>query len=89
MSDESSRTNGLFLPYPLLGLILTLVLALGGGLIGIYAQVSSMNATMLMRDADSREQIKSLREENKLLSMYITDLRERVIRQEEQRKGSN
>lgn len=89
MSDEASRANGLFLPYPLLGLILTLVLALGGGLIGIYAQVSSMNATMLMRDADSREQIKSLREENKLLSMYITDLRERVIRQEEQRKGNN
>jgi hypothetical protein len=89
MADEMSRTNGLFIPYPLLGLMLTLVLALGGGLIGIYAQVSSMNATMLMRDSDSREQIKALHEDAKLQAMYIADLREKIIRLEERKKGNN
>lgn len=89
MADEANRTNGLFLPYPLLGLILTLVLALGGGLIGVYAQLQSMQATMLMRDADAREQLKALRDETKLQSMLIADLREKIIRLEERKKGGS
>ena len=52
MSEEASRTGGVFLPYPLLGIMLTLVLTLGGGIIGMYVKVDTMNSTILMRDAD-------------------------------------
>src|ERR1700754_1372275 len=52
MADEVSRTSGVFLPYPLLALVITLVMALGGGIIGLYSQLSAMNTTLIMRDAD-------------------------------------
>lgn len=89
MSEEANRTGGLFLPYPLLGILMTLILALGGGIIGLYTQLSAMQTTMLMRDADSREQLKSLRDEAKLQSMYISDLREKIIRLEERKKDGS
>lgn len=87
MSDEAKQTGGVFLPYPLLGILMTLILALGGGIIGMYVKVDTMNATILMRDADQREQLKALRDEQKLQSMYMSDLREKIIRLEERKKG--
>lgn len=79
MSEEASRTGGLFLPYPLIGLLLTLTLALGGGIIGLYAQVTTMNATILMRDSDHREQIKELKNKLELQELYTKDIREKLI----------
>lgn len=83
MADEMQRTSGVFIPYPLLGILLTLTLALGGGLIGLYATVTTMNATMIMRDADRAAQQKSMQDKLDLLNIYITDLREKEIRREE------
>lgn len=90
MSDEAQRTHGLFLPYPLLGIMLTLVLALGGGIIGLYVKVDTMGTVMLMRDADHREQVKDLKNKNELLEMYIHDIRELLAADGKlKKKGSN
>jgi uncharacterized protein YcfJ len=86
MAEEAQRTNGLFIPYPLLALIMTMALALGGGLIGLYAQVSTMNATILMRDSDRADQLKKLENKLELTNEYVRDLREKQIRQEEREK---
>lgn len=87
MADEASRTGGVFLPYPLLGLLLTLTLALGGGLIGLYATVTTMNATMLMRDADQREAIKELKNKLELQEMYTRDIRETLAARGDLKQG--
>lgn len=86
MSEEAARTGGIFLPYPLLGIIMTLVVALGGGMIGLYSQLSAMNATMIMRDQDAQRRIDDLKKQMELQGVYMSDLREKVIRLEE-RKG--
>lgn len=79
MSEEASRTGGLFLPYPLIGILMTLVLALGGGIIGMYVKLDTMNATMIMRDADHREALKKLENKSDLQELLIRDLREKQV----------
>ena len=86
MSEEASRTGGVFLPYPLLGIMLTLVLTLGGGIIGMYVKVDTMNSTILMRDADQREALKEIRNKLELQELLTRDLREKQVRQEEREK---
>lgn len=83
MSDESNKTSGVFLPYPLLGILMTLVLALGGGIIGLYAQLTAMNATMIMRDADHRREQQQNWEKIEQLQVYIHNDRERIGKLEE------
>src|SRR6476469_5660747 len=89
MSEEAVRTNGVFLPYPLLGIMLTLVLALGGGIIGMYVKVDTMSSVILMRDADQREQVKKLENKLDLQEMYIRDIRETLAARGELRKGKS
>lgn len=79
MSDEANKTSGLFIPYPLLGLLMTLVLALGGGLIGLYTQMSSMQTTLILRDADAQRQIHDLKEKLDQMEIYLHNDRERLI----------
>lgn len=78
MSDEASRTGGVFLPWPLLGIVMTLVLALGGGLIGLYSQLSAMQTTLLMRDADYRREQQQAWEKIEQLQVYIQNDREKL-----------
>lgn len=87
MSDEAVRTGGLFLPYPLLGIMMTLILALGGGIIGLYVKVDTMGAVMLMRDADHREQVKDLKNKLELQELYIHDIREMLAARGELKKN--
>lgn len=79
MADEAQRTGGVFIPYPLLGIMMTLILALGGGIIGMYVKVDTMNATILMRDADQREMVKELKNKAELQDLLIRDLREKQV----------
>lgn len=79
MSDEAKQTGGVFLPYPLLGILMTLILALGGGIIGMYVKLDTMNATMMMRDADHREALRKLENQNDLQELLIRDLREKQV----------
>lgn len=87
MADEASRTGGVFMPWPLLAIVMSLIMALGGGIVGLYSQLSAMQTTMIMRDADFQQRVKELKEKSDLQSMYINDLREKIIRLEEHRKG--
>lgn len=87
MSEEALRTNGVFIPYPLLAIIIGLVLALGGGIIGMYVKLDTMNATMLMRDGDRSEQLRKLEEKLDLANVYIHNLREAEVRREEREKN--
>lgn len=90
MSEEAVRTNGVFLPYPLLGIMMTLILALGGGIIGLYVKVDTMGAVMLMRDADSREAVRKLENKLELQEVYIHDIREMLAADGKLKKrGSN
>ena len=89
MADEANRTSGLFLPYPVLGFLLTLTMALVAGLVGLYSQMATMQTTMILRDTTYQQQVKELKEKVDLQGMYITDLREKMIRQEaSKKKGS-
>ena len=93
MSEEANRTGGLFLPYPLLGILMTLILALGGGIIGLYAQLSAMSTTMLLRDMDYRQQLQDQKSKVAELEVYLHNDREQlaVLKHdaEERRKRSN
>jgi len=89
MADEINRSTGLFIPFPLLGLILTLVLALGGGIIGMYVKIDTMQATMLMRDSDQRETIRELKNKLELQEMYVRDIRETLAARGELKKRNN
>lgn len=94
MSEEANRSGGLFLPYPLLGIMMTLILALGGGIIGLYSQLSAMNATMLMRDADYRKTVDKLEDKLELQDVVINNTREKLVEMRTelnqfQKKGGN
>lgn len=82
MSEEASRTGGIFLPYPLLGFILTITMAVVAGLVGLYAQMSAMNTTLILRDASAQQQMTDLKHEIQVQGEYVRDLRERIIRVE-------
>lgn len=86
MSEEAVRTGGLFLPYPMLAIMMTLILALGGGIIGMYVKLDTMNATMIMRDAQSQREQQQTWQKLEQMMVYINNDRERLIRLEEQQK---
>jgi uncharacterized protein HemX len=83
MAEEANRTGGLFLPYPLLGLVLTLVLALGGGIAGLFIQVNSLQTTILLRDSDYQRERQQSWEKIEQMQVYIQDDRERLGKLEE------
>ena len=84
MADEANRTGGLFLPYPLLGILMTLVLALGGGIIGLYVKVDTLSTTILLNDANYQRERQQNWEKLEQLQVYINNDREKIIRLEEQ-----
>ena len=93
MTEEAAKGGGIFLPYPLLGILMTLVLALSAGIIGLYTQLSAMNTTMILRDGDYRQQL--LEQKNKVdqLEIYLHNDREQlaILRHdaEQQRRRNN
>lgn len=76
----TQEAKGLFVPYPLLGIMLTLAIALVTGLITLWVQVSNLNTTILLRDADQRAAIIELKEKTAQLEVYLHDDRERLVR---------
>lgn len=88
MAEESTRA-GLFVPYPLLGIMLTLVMALGGGIVGLYSQISAMNTTMILRDSDYQRQVRELKEKADQMEVYLHNDRERIARLEAERTKRN
>lgn len=83
MADEAARTGGLFLPYPMLGLLLTLVLALGSGIAGLVIQVNSLHTTILLRDSDYQRERQQMWDKMEQMQVYIHNDRERLGKVEE------
>ena len=78
------ETKGLFLPWPLLAIITTVAIVLISGLVTLTVQVSNLNTTMLLRDADSRAQIGKMQDELSVLRVYVQNDRERLVKIETQ-----
>jgi hypothetical protein len=53
--------KGLFIPWPLLGIIVTLAIVLITGLVTIEVQVNNLSTTLLLRDNDHSRQIEDLK----------------------------
>jgi hypothetical protein len=76
----TQEAKGVFIPYPLLGIIITLCTIVVAGIIAIQVQVSNLSTTILLRDADQRAQIESLKEKTEQLQVYIYDSREKQVK---------
>jgi hypothetical protein len=76
----TQEAKGVFIPYPLLGIVITLCTILVGGIIAIQVQVSNLSTTILLRDADQRAVTKQLVEKTEQLQVYIYDSREKLAR---------
>lgn len=76
----TQEAKGVFIPYPLLGIIITLCMIVVGGIIAIQVQVSNLSTTILLRDADQRAVIQELKDKAEQHAVYIHDDREKLIR---------
>lgn len=83
MSEEAVK-GGLFIPYPLLAIFMVLILAIVGGIIGLYSQLSALNTTMILRDSDYQRQQKQAWEKIEQLQVYIQNDREKLAKLEAQ-----
>ena len=75
----TQEAKGVFIPYPLLGIIVTLVIVMISGIIALEVQVSNLNTTILLRDADSRAEISAIKEKMAQLEVYIHNDREKLV----------
>ncbi len=76
----ATEARGVFLPYPLLGIIVTIAIVLISGLVTLEVQVSNLNTTLLLRDADTRAQMLASKEKVDQLEVYLHDDREKLVR---------
>lgn len=76
----TQEAKGIFLPYPLLAIIATVVIVLVTGLVTLEVQVSNLGTTLLLRDSDTRAQTQATKEKLDTLEVYIHNDREQLIR---------
>jgi len=81
-----SASKGVFIPWPLLAIIVTLAIVLVTGLVTLEVQVSNLSTTLLLRDADHARQLTDIKVEmarvsgkNEQLQVYITNDREKLV----------
>jgi hypothetical protein len=75
----TQEAKGVFIPYPLLAMIMTVAVVLGGGMIALYSQISAMNTTLLLRDSTYQADQKKSWEKIEQLQVYIQNDREQLI----------
>src|SRR5215813_7977919 len=80
----TQETRGVFIPYPLLGIVVTIAICLIAGLVALEVQVSSLNTTLLLRDADTRAEMLTTKEKLAQLEVYIHSDREKLVKIETQ-----
>ena len=80
------ESKGVFLPWPLLAIVVTLAIVLVSGLVTLEVQVSNLSTTLLLRDADHGRQVDDLKiqlgeikSKNEQLQVYITNDREKLV----------
>lgn len=76
----TQEAKGVFIPYPLLGIVVTIAIVLIAGLVALEVQVSSLNTTLLLRDADTRAEMLAAKEKIAQLEVYIHSDREKLVR---------
>ena len=76
MTQES---KGVFVPYSLLGIIITLAIILIGGIVTLKVEVSNLTTTILLREADDRAEKTAIKEKLAQLEVYIHDMREKRV----------
>jgi hypothetical protein len=76
----TQEAKGVFIPYPLLAIMVTLGLVIVGGIVAIQVQVSNLSTVILLRDADQRAVTQELKEKTEQLQVYIYDSREKLVR---------
>lgn len=76
----TAQAKGVFLPYPLLAILVSVAMLLLGGVITLEVQVNNLSTTMLLRDADARAMAHDMQEKLGQLEVYIHDDREKLIR---------
>ncbi len=81
----AQQSKGLFLPWPLLAIIVTLAIVLVSGLVTLEVQVSNLSTTLLLRDLDHQREAKTTSDELATLKVYLQNDRERIIRLESER----
>jgi len=80
------QSKGIFIPWPLLAIMVTVGGLVLAGIVGLYVQVGNISTTLLLRDADHARQIAEMKIEmarvagkNEQLQVYITNDREKLI----------
>lgn len=84
----TQEAKGVFIPYPLLGIMVTIAIVVITGLVALEIQVSSLNTTLLLRDADTRSEMLAAKEKLAQLEVYIHNDREKLVRIETQLDNS-
>lgn len=79
-------SKGVFIPWPLLAIIVTLAIVLVSGLVTLEVQVSNLSTTLLLRENDRAREVKDLKDEmarisgkNEQLQVYIQNDREKLV----------
>lgn len=84
----AQQAKGIFLPYPLLAILVTIGALALSGIIGLYVQVSNLSTTMLLRDADQRASNQLAADKLSTLQVYLQNDRERIIKLEADRENN-
>lgn len=85
VAQQSAK--GVFIPWPLLAIIVTLAIVVISGLVTLQVQVSNLSTTLLLRDADHARQVQDIKtdlakesERRELTDVKLDDLREKIVR---------
>jgi hypothetical protein len=80
------QTRGVFVPWPLLVITITLASILIGSIVGLQIQVSNLNTTLLLREQDHSREVNDIKnamqkvaDKNEQLQVYITNDREKLV----------
>jgi hypothetical protein len=86
-----TASKGIFLPYPLLAILVTVGALVLSGIVGLYVQVSSLSTTLLLRDSDHARQIMEIKTEltKETERRELTDLKVADLREKQAAKGRN
>jgi hypothetical protein len=82
----ASQSKGIFLPYPLLGIVMTIGIVALSGIIALEVQVSNLSTQILLRDADQRAANQISSDKLSTLEVYLHNDRERIIKLEAEKE---
>lgn len=85
----ATQAKGVFLPYPLLAILVSVAMLLLGGIVTLEVQVNNLSTTMLLREADERASRQVMVDKLATLEVYLHNDRERIVKLEAEKEISN